>query len=61
MSVPIEGNGNPGWRCPTCGSGSDEHRVESDGPESIDMVVCQRCRATWLPRPVKDPSAASRK
>jgi uncharacterized Zn finger protein len=44
------------WRCPACGSGSDEHRVERDGPESIDMVVCQRCGATWLPRPVEAPA-----
>jgi uncharacterized Zn finger protein len=42
-----------GWYCPTCGSGSDEHRIERDGPESLDMVVCQRCGATWLPRPVQ--------
>jgi hypothetical protein len=40
------------WRCPKCGSGPEEHRVERDGPESLDMVVCQRCRASWLPRDV---------
>ena len=29
------------WRCPNCGSGSEEHTVERDGPESLDMVVQQ--------------------
>jgi DNA-directed RNA polymerase subunit RPC12/RpoP len=39
------------WRCPRCGSGADEHRVERDGPESLEVIVCQRCGARWAPRP----------
>ncbi|MCU1383025.1 MAG: hypothetical protein JWL71_1722 [Acidobacteria bacterium] len=48
----------PQWRCPNCGSGNDEHQVVRDGPESLDMVVCRRCGATWLPRPAGRGSTA---
>ncbi len=41
--------------CPNCGSGPEEHTVERDGPESLDMVVCRRCGARWLPRPATPP------
>ena len=43
------------WRCPTCGSGSDEHTVERDGPESLEVVVCRRCGTKWPPRQEKTP------
>jgi len=46
------------WACPSCGSGPGEHGVERDGPESLDMVVCRRCGATWLPRPVEPDAIA---
>jgi DNA-directed RNA polymerase subunit RPC12/RpoP len=39
------------WRCPVCGSGSEEHTVERDGPESLDIIVCRRCGNRWYPRP----------
>ena len=39
------------WRCPQCGSGVEQHRVARDGPESLEMMVCQRCGATWPLRP----------
>lgn len=38
------------WRCPQCGSPPDDHRVERDGPESLEVVVCQVCGAQWPPR-----------
>ena len=45
------------WRCPTCGSRSDEHTVERDGPESLDVVVCRRCGTKWPPRPAAERPA----
>jgi DNA-directed RNA polymerase subunit RPC12/RpoP len=38
------------WRCPRCRSGSEEHTVEHDGPEALDVIVCRRCGARWMPR-----------
>ena len=52
---PVDGQR---WRCPNCGSGPEEHGVDRDGPESLDVVVCRRCGATWLPRPVEPDTIA---
>jgi DNA-directed RNA polymerase subunit RPC12/RpoP len=48
------------WRCPNCGSRSDEHTVERDGPESLDVVVCRRCGTKWAPRPAVTPPVEKR-
>ena len=42
------------WSCPRCHSGSDEHTVEHDGPEALDVIVCRRCGAKWMPRPAPE-------
>jgi uncharacterized Zn finger protein len=47
-------------RCPICGSGPDEHTVERDGPESLDVVVCRRCGARWPPRPIPGKNRGDR-
>ncbi len=39
------------WQCPRCGSGVEAHRVEKDGPESLEVMVCQRCGAQRAPPP----------
>jgi hypothetical protein len=48
------------WHCPNCGSAPDEHRVERDGPESLDEVVCQRCGTRWPPRPAGESEPKER-